>query len=93
VFAGTLGLDLLFCFSARQNMRYLNQELSNETEIVRSVKIMLACFIILDHTGALFGAAPKWNLEQFESVSQLVDQSSGSLIQVKERMKSSMHGG
>jgi hypothetical protein len=75
VFAGTLGLDLLFCFSARQNMRYLNQKLSNEVDIVRSVKFMLSCFIILDHTAAFVAAAPLWNLEFLELVSQSVDQS------------------
>jgi hypothetical protein len=75
VFAGTLGLDLLFCFSARQNMRYLNKKLSSEIDIVSSVKFILSCLIILDHTGGLTGAAPLWNLEQLESVSQSVDES------------------
>ena len=75
VFAGTFGLDLLFCFSARQNMRYLNQKLTSEIDVVRSVKFILSCLIILDHTGGLFAAAPLWNLEHLESVSQSVDQS------------------
>jgi hypothetical protein len=73
VFAGILGLDLLFCFSARQNTRNLNQKLSSEIDVVRSMKFILACLIILDHTGALFGASPLWNLEYLESVSQSVD--------------------
>jgi len=69
VFAGTLGLDLLFCFSARQNMRYLNQKLSSEIDIVRSVKFVLSCLIILSHTAGFFVAAPLWNLEYLESVT------------------------
>ena len=93
VFAGMLGLDLLFCFSARQNMRYLNQKLSSEIDIVRSVKFIFSCLVIVDHTGGVFGAAPLWNLEQLESVSRSSSVSSGYLIQVKERMKSSMHEG
>jgi hypothetical protein len=74
VFAGTLGVDLLFCFSARQNMRYLNQKPSSETDFVGSVKFLLSCLIILDHTALIFVAAPLWNLEFPELVSQFVEQ-------------------
>ena len=56
-------------------MRYLNQKLSSEIDVVRSVKFVLSCLIILDHTAAVFGSSPLWNLEYLESVSQSVDQS------------------
>jgi hypothetical protein len=72
--AGALGPELLLCFSARRNMRQLDQKLSHQIDILRSMKFMFACLIILDHTGGLFGAAPLWNLAQLESVSESVNQ-------------------
>jgi hypothetical protein len=38
------------------------------------MKFIFSCFIILDHTGGMFGAAPLWNLAYLESVSESVDQ-------------------
>ena len=68
VFADTFGLDLFLCFLVRQNMRSLNQ-----IDILRSLKFMFSCLVILDHTGALFAAAPLWNLAYLESVSEYGD--------------------
>jgi hypothetical protein len=61
-------------------MRSLNQELSSPIDILRSLKFMFSCLVILDHTGVLFAAAPLWNLAYLESVSEYVDQRCQGLL-------------
>lgn len=72
VFTGILGLDLLFCFSVRQNMAHLNQDLSNRVDILRSMRFICTCIVILYHRAGNFGASPLWNLEFLENVSESV---------------------
>jgi hypothetical protein len=53
-------------------MGYLNQDLSNRVDVLRSMRFICTCIIILFHRAAILGASPLWNLEFLEKVSESV---------------------
>jgi hypothetical protein len=53
-------------------MEALNQDLNNRVDVLRSMRFICTCIVILFHRAATLGASPLWNLEFLEKVSESV---------------------